>query len=194
MIVHTLILGSALIYLAAIVGSIPGESDTFGVLFLIAILGLVMAVWVIVYLWLLARSLRKERYQARSVKATWLAIAAGVVLVWCTNWFSLHPSHIHYKFDYGQTGGWQEVQFSYAKDGVEIEGPWVGGFPLRVSFPDLNHDGFPDIRVVETAGYGAGGVVEYIYLPQNDGEKLWHLVRHDSGLNVSYSPDGQSFP
>jgi hypothetical protein len=116
-----------------------------------------------------------------SVAFTSLGVYGGI-------WRWLHPANIHYEFQYGQSGGWSAMQFTHTEHGHEIKGPWVGGNPLRVRFPDLNHDGYPDIRVLSDNG----GIVEYVYLPQNDGKHFWHLVRGwRQGFDISYPPDGQ---
>lgn len=103
-------------------------------------------------------------------------------------WHSLHPKRITYAFDYGQSASWHEVQFhSIEAEGI-VKGPWIGGYPLSVSFPDLNADGHRDIRV-----RGNGRIAEYEYLPKPDGARYWHLVRNE-GFMVSYPPDGHYFP
>ena len=100
----------------------------------------------------------------------------------------LHPKRISYEFSYGQSGSWHEVQFRSIERGQAVKGPWVGGYPLQVSFPDLNSDGHSDIRV-----RGSGQLTEYEYLPDSDGPSHWHLVRNE-GFKVSYPPDGHHFP
>ncbi len=113
-----------------------------------------------------------------------LAIYEGV-------WHWLHPANIHYTISCNGSETWQEIQFTHTENGKEIEGPFVAGSSMCVRFPDINNDGYPDIRVI---GSGAGNIVEYIYLPQNDGRRFWHLLK-SSGLARSYPPDGQrAFP
>ena len=126
---------------------------------------------------------------ARAFKLRTCGLYFGAVLVVSAGlyggvWRWFHSPGITYQFSYGQTGGWQEVQFTHVVQGHQIQGPWVGGWPLSVRFPDLNHDGFPDIRVL-----GDDRVAEFVYLPNNDGKCFWHLLKND-GFLVSYPPDG----
>ena len=60
---------------------------------------------------------------------------------------------------------------------------------MIVRFPDINHDGYPDIRVTGNNGE----IVEYRYLPHNNGKCFGHLHRAE-GFKVSYLPDGQLWP
>jgi len=113
-------------------------------------------------------------------------LVPATVYLW--TWRSLHPDNIRYTFDYGQSGSWHEVQFTLLLEGRTIKGPWIGGNPLDVRFPDLNGDGHPDIRVSK-----ANRVTEFVYLPAGDGECYWHL-KQNSGYCVDYPPDGQHYP
>lgn len=189
--VHTFIFGGAVVLFAAELGVQSSESDISDVLFLALP---IMMLWAAVYFVMLVIAFRKKKCRAKPLGITWAVTAVCATVAWAATWWPLHPSNIDYRFDYGASGGWHEVQFSFTRDGQKIEGPWVGGFPLRVSFPDIDRDGFKDIRVTETAGVGAGGTVEYLYLPKNDGTKFWKLFRNDTGLRVSYPPDGQIYP
>ena len=139
-----------------------------------------------------SRAVRAIRNHAMTIRTLGI-YSASVVLAFCAIyggvWRWLHPPNIHYMFEYGQSGTWHRVRFTHTEDGHEIEGPWVGAWPLRVRFPDLNHDGYPDIRVL---GNG-NNIAEYVYLPHNDGKRFWHLVRAD-GFQLIYPPDGQLGP
>ncbi len=104
-------------------------------------------------------------------------------------WHSLHPRNLRYEFRRGQSGSWHEVQFHHRKDGRWIEGPWIGGWALAVSFPDLDWDGHRDLR----ATGARGRVAEYVFLPKAEGDRHWHLVRNE-GYYVSYPPDGHYYP
>lgn len=98
----------------------------------------------------------------------------------------LVPSNIEFQYSYpGNTGTFQEVQFYFKQDGHWLNGPMVEAWPMTVSFPDINHDGYPDIRVTENPNRGC---VEFLYLPKNDGRSFWQLARNDSRLVAVYAP------
>ena len=98
----------------------------------------------------------------------------------------LVPSDIRYEFTYpGNTGTYHMVQFYFRENGRWLEGPSVQGWPMKVSFPDLNGDGHRDIRVIERQDPG-GGAVEFVYLPRNDGHIFWRAVRNDTRLSAAY--------
>lgn len=132
-------------------------------------------------------SLRSHTVRGRTLGVLTASVLLASSVVYGGVWYWLHPANIHYTFDYGRSETWQEVQFTHTVNGKEIKGPWVGGFPLCVRFPDINNDGYRDIRVI---GNGPDDIVEYIYLPQNDGNCFWHLLK-SSVLGRSYPPDGQ---
>ena len=97
------------------------------------------------------------------------------------------PSNISFQFSNpGQTGTYQKVEFFHKVAGKWIEGPSVEGWPLTVSFPDINSDGFPDIRVVEMLH--PEKVIEFIYRPQPLGDIYWKAGKMDSGLSAAYPP------
>ncbi len=99
---------------------------------------------------------------------------------------SLTPANISFAFSYpGNTGSYHAVQFYFKDNGQWLEGPSVEGWPLTVSFPDLNGDGYPDIRVVPNVGEGA---VEFVFLPKNDGHVFWRPVKNDTNLSAAYEP------
>jgi hypothetical protein len=183
-----LLLGLLTLAAAAPLALQSADSD-IGWAFLIVFVG--CPILLVVGLIALLQAIRAIRSGAMSVRtlgiyfgSVALAFLAGYGGIW--EW--LHPSNIHFKFSYGQSGSWHEVQFTHIEGGRQIDGPWVGAWPMRVRFPDLDHDGFPDIRVV-----GSGRIAEYVYLPHNDGKRFWHLL-HADGFAVSYPPDGQSYP
>jgi hypothetical protein len=115
--------------------------------------------------------------------------AAVVLLAYCGFQITaryLIPADIRFDFSCpGNTGSYHAVQFYFKHDGRWLEGPAVEGWPLKVSFPDLNGDGHCDIRVVENGGTGS---VEFVYLPQNDGHSFWRAVKNDSRLSAAYPP------
>lgn len=75
----------------------------------------------------------------------------------------LVPPNIDFEYSYpGNTGSFHMVQFYFKVNGKWLEGPSVEAWPMTLSFPDLNGDGYPDIRVTENI---EGGVVEFVYLP-----------------------------
>ncbi len=96
---------------------------------------------------------------------------------------------LRYRFEYGHSPSWQAVQFSLFRDGKYVNGPWIGAYPLRVSFSDINGDKYRDIRIK-----GYVGIVEYQFLPER-GEhgQYWALIKH-TGYKISYPADGYSYP
>ena len=107
-------------------------------------------------------------------------------------WFFQNPLYfggLRYKFEYGHSPSWQAVQFSLFRDGEYVEGPWVGAYPLRVSFPDINGDKYRDIRID-----GYAGVVEYQFLPERGAHgQYWTLIKN-TGYKISYPADGYAYP
>ena len=100
----------------------------------------------------------------------------------------LVPSGIRLEFSYpGNTVSYQRLRVYFLQGKEWMEGPELEGWPMRVTFPDLNYDGHFDLRV--TSIYQKG-TVEFIYLVKSDGRRFWHEVRDDSDLSVSYPPDG----
>ncbi|MEQ1750974.1 MAG: hypothetical protein ABL974_16215 [Prosthecobacter sp.] len=98
------------------------------------------------------------------------------------------PSHIRFRFGYGASGTWHEVQFHHLENGQWIEGPWVGAWPMQVRFPDLNQDGHADIEVT------GRGRVAFLYQPEHVGTKYWHLQEKEGHYGVSYPPAGLIYP
>lgn len=98
------------------------------------------------------------------------------------------PSHIRYRFGYGASGTWHEVQFHHLENGQWIEGPWVGAWPMQVRFPDLNQDGHAEIEV------SGRGRVTFLYMPEHVGTKYWHLQEKVGHYAVSYLPAGLIYP
>lgn len=132
------------------------------------------------------RALNKGRTSLKRIGQSLAVVVIVTVAAAGLRYRQLHPSHIAYEFEYGQTGGWQAVQFSEPDgQGGQIEGPWVGGYPLSVSFPDLNGDGHRDIRVKG----GGGMLAEFEALPVPQGDKRWRYVR-GSGFRMHYLPEG----
>jgi hypothetical protein len=98
------------------------------------------------------------------------------------------PANIRFEFSNpGNTGTYQKVQFYHKISGQWIKGPSVEGWPLTVSFPDINHDGHPDIRVVESLA-PKKGAIEFIYIPESKDGIYWKAGRMDSGLSAGYTP------
>jgi hypothetical protein len=102
---------------------------------------------------------------------------------WC-----VAPSHIRYRFGYGASGTWHEVQFHHLENGQWIKGPWVGAWPMQVRFPDLNQDGHADIEVT------GRGRVTFLYQPEHVSAKYWHLQEKEGDYAVSYPPEGLIYP
>jgi len=110
-----------------------------------------------------------------------------------SSWFQC-PSNIRYEFSYpGNTGTFQKVQFYNKVAGRWLEGPSVEGWPLTVSFPDINHDGYPDIRVVESEA-PQKGVIEFIYIPEPKDNVYWKAGKMKSALSASYLPGKIFYP
>ena len=85
----------------------------------------------------------------------------------------------------GASGSYHVAQF-YHKVGAEwIEGPMVEGWPMRVSFPDLNSDGHKDIRVIEETG-NRGDAIEFVFVPDGKDGIFWRPHRMESRLSVWY--------
>jgi hypothetical protein len=139
------------------------------------------------------------RWAVLERRTTWRFLTAVTVLAFvCSGllyfvvWQNLHPRHIRYKFNYGSgaSGTWHEVQFYSDYSAKEAKGPWVGGWPLKVSFPDLNKDGFQDIQV----HHGNWDIVEFVYQPLVSEDKCWKLHRNEGPLMVHYPPSGIIYP
>jgi hypothetical protein len=137
-------------------------------------------------LWATSRAIRRHSLTFRKATSLYagvlfLAFSAFQITSHC-----LVPSNIDYAFSYpGNTGSYHMVQFYFRHDGHWLEGPSVEGWPLTVSFPDLNGDGHPDIRVTDNAN---GGSVEFVYLPKNDGHCFWRAVKNETRLSAGYPP------
>ncbi len=139
------------------------------------------------------------RWAVLERQTTWRFLAAVTVLalvcsglLYFVAWQNLHPRHIHYEFSYGTgaSGTWHEVQFYSDYSAKEAKGPWVGGWPVKVSFPDLNKDGFQDIQV----HHGDLDFVEFVYQPLVSEDKCWKLHRKEGQLMVHYPPSGLIYP
>ena len=105
---------------------------------------------------------------------------------WSVGWWQVHPSKVRFQFTKGTgaSGTWRSVQFQHWEVDRWLDGPSVSAWPMFVRFPDVNGDGCADIQV---AGHGK---VTFVYLPQNDGQRYWHLVEQQGAYEVSYGPDG----
>jgi hypothetical protein len=98
----------------------------------------------------------------------------------------LVPSYIRYTVSYpGNVGSYHEVRFQFRHNGQWLDGPTVEGWPMTFSFPDLNNDGYRDIRVTDKYEQKS---VEFTYMPKNDGRCFWHPVKNNSRLSASYPP------
>jgi len=131
-------------------------------------------------------AVRRGQFRARMAIFSFSIILAVGAIAYTITQRCLVPSNLRFDFSYpGNTGTYREVQFYFKHNGQWLEGPSVEAWPLTVSFPDLNGDGCPDIRVVPNEGRGA---VEFIYLPHNDGHSFWQPLKNDSGLSAAYEP------
>ena len=104
------------------------------------------------------------------------------------NWL-YWPSNIRVGFGSppGSSGSYHVAQF-YHRVGTDwLEGPSVEGWPMRVSFPDLNSDGHKDIRVIEENTH-RGDSIEFIYIPESKDGVYWAPHRMESRLCASYAP------
>lgn len=104
------------------------------------------------------------------------------------NWI-YWPSDIRVGFGSppGSSGSYHVAQF-YHRVGTEwIEGPLVEGWPMRVSFPDLNSDGHKDIRVIEENSH-SGDAIEFVFIPDAKDGIFWKPQRVDSRLSAAYEP------
>jgi hypothetical protein len=183
------ILAALIFFVAHLLVSASADSDGSATYFVLIFIG--FPAFIVLCFWSSFATASAVRRGRTSLKR--IGVFLGVVMllslsVAAVRWTLLHPKRISYGFSYGQPGSWHEVQFRSVEGGKTVEGPWVGGYPLRVSFPDLNSDGHKDIRV-----RGSGLLTEYVYLPDSDGSSHWHLVRNE-GFMVSYPPDGHYYP
>lgn len=166
--------------------SAASESDWFFPVGVVCYLALLfMSVWTL-------RSLVRMKKQ-QQWRTPWLLAAVAVSLgvpsmAYFWAWRSVHPPDIRYEFSYGQSGSWGAVQFSFLENGKWLEGPWVGAWHMEVRFPDLNGDGHADLHAL-----GQGRIAEYVYLPEGQNGRWWHLLRAE-GFQVSYPPDGHNSP
>ncbi|MEM1058526.1 MAG: hypothetical protein AAGK14_04695 [Verrucomicrobiota bacterium] len=109
-------------------------------------------------------------------------IASYFVCVWL--W---QPSHVRFFVSNpGATGSYQMMEFEHWMDGGWIEGPTVEGWPMYLTFPDIDGDGFQDIRVQDTVH--AGGVIEFIYQPKALDGVYWKPGRLEGRLTAGYPP------
>ena len=106
------------------------------------------------------------------------------------NWF-YWPSNIRFSFGTppGSSGSYHEVHFYHKVGPSWIEGPTVEGWPMRVAFPDLDSDGYKDIRVTEELGH-RGDAIEYVYIPHARDGIYWKIHRMNSRLSTTYKPAG----
>lgn len=133
-----------------------------------------------------SRAIRRGTLTVKMTILYYVALTLIPPMVYEMVLFYLIPSNIKCEFSYpGNTGTYQAVQFYFKHDGRWLGGPSVEGLPLTVSFPDLNGDGYPDIRVTENEGSGS---VEFVYLPQNDGHTFWRAIKNDTRLSAAYYP------
>lgn len=87
----------------------------------------------------------------------------------------------------GSSGSYHVARF-YHRVGTEwIEGPSVEGWPMRVSFPDINSDGHKDIRVIEEHGH-SGDAIEFVFIPDAKDGIFWKPQRMDTRLSAAYEP------
>lgn len=100
------------------------------------------------------------------------------------------PSDIRVGFDYppGASGSYHVAQFHHRVGEEWIEGPKVEGWPMSVSFPDLNSDGYKDIRVVETRNGHSGDSIEFVFIPDGKDGRFWKPHRMKSRLSATYKP------
>lgn len=115
-------------------------------------------------------AVRQKKTASYRQVAVFLAAAAMVIALVCgLKWRDLHPPGVFYEFFDGATGSWNAVQFGFFENGKRMKGPWVGGAPLKVDFPDLNRDGRRDIRVRKLGGE----TIVYYFTPSDDGKRYW---------------------
>jgi len=118
----------------------------------------------------------------------------GFLTFQCFNWL-YWPSNIRFIFGAspGASGSYHVVQFYHEINGRWIEGPWVGGWPMRVAFTDLDSDGCKDIRVVQENSR-SGDAIEFVYIPNAKDGIYWKARRMDAGLSATYEPAGIFYP
>jgi len=125
----------------------------------------------------------------QSLKMALIIYVGAPLLAWAL--FSvilriLIPPYIRYTVSYpGRVGSYHKVQFQFKHNGQWLEGPTVEGWPMTFSFPDLNNDGYRDIKVTDNYDFKS---VEFIYLPKNDGRCFWRPIGNNSRLSASYPP------
>jgi hypothetical protein len=116
----------------------------------------------------------------------------GYLAFQCLNWF-YWPPNIRFSVGTppGSSGSYHVVQFDHRIGDQWIEGPTVEGWPMRVTLPDLDSDGYKDIRVVEENSH-IDDAIEFVYIPNAKDGIHWKIRRMDSRLSATYKPAGIS--
>jgi hypothetical protein len=137
-------------------------------------------------IWSTAKSVRYKKLPLKMALFPYIiAVAFGPVLYWSI-FRILVPPYITYTVSYpGNVGSYHKVQFYFKNNGQWLEGPSVEGWPMTLSFPDLNGDGHRDIKVTKSDDKT---FVEFIYLPRNDGRCFWRPILNNSSLSAGYPP------
>ena len=158
---------------------------------LLAFLGLVFGMPCFTIGWLTWRQFYPGRVPLRRYLLRLPIILVVAFFAAAIGWWRVHPSGIRYRFadGTGASGTWREVQIEHLEAGTWLEGPWVGAWPMKVRFPDIDGDGYPDIEIS-----GQEGRVVFLYLPKNDGLRFWHLAEKSGAYAASYRPDNVIYP
>ena len=117
-------------------------------------------------------------------------VLLGTLSFQCLNWF-YWPRHIRFFYSNppGASGSFHVVEFQHLVKGEWIDGPSVMRYPMRVAFPDINGDGFRDIRVVESSEK-QGKAIEFVFVPNAEDKIYWVLNRSDASLSATYEAGG----
>lgn len=101
------------------------------------------------------------------------------------------PSNIRFGFHSPSraSGTYHVVRFYHQIGDQWIDGPSVEGWPMTVSFPDINSDGYEDIRVMKKHLRNEGAI-EFVFLPHAMDGIHWKSYRTNAKLSATYKPAG----
>lgn len=135
------------------------------------------------------------------VAGKWKVIIHFVFVPFLVGWLTnmcfdfLHsPPGIRWSFGSppGSSGSYHVLQFYQKIGDTWNDGPTVEGWPMKVTFPDFNSDGYKDIRVAALQDR-EDRAIELVYVPNPEGGAFWQVRRMDSKLSATYKPSGISY-